>query len=270
MRLGPLLMWALAIRITAFGHKLRGEAVSSRGLRMVASKLKAFQHTTDQVYGASTSKQHSWKPKRFGGEKGRYLWTDAFGVCNYVTLACETGDPAYLGQADALITEVHETLGRDRGGHQRLGSATKQEPTRGGLRIGKLHGEGHPDGDDQYFHYLTKWAFALNQMSLATRRPVYNDWAVQLMEAAHPHFVIGSGMDHPRMFWKITIDMQRPLVSSEGNLDPFDGLVTYRILQEASGSRDMLQNEIQDMERMVMNECQRKTVVWNWKVDKAN
>lgn len=33
----------------------------------------------------------------------RYLWTDAFGVCNFLTLAVETGDRTYLGQADALI-----------------------------------------------------------------------------------------------------------------------------------------------------------------------
>lgn len=122
------------------------------------------------------------------------------------------------------------------------------------------------------------------------------------MEAAHPHFVDGSGGREPRMWWKISIDMSRPLVSaaaaqgarsmagtctgsacldschpgggqaggsagvlapprarrctlelshvphvclpllplaaqvnSEGNLDPFDGLVTYRLLQETGG-----------------------------------
>jgi len=27
--------------------------------------------------------------------------------------------------------------------------------------------------------------------------------------------------------------MSQPLVNSEGNLDPFDGLVTYRLLQQA-------------------------------------
>lgn len=35
---------------------------------------------------------------------GRYLWTDAFGVCNFLTLAAETADRTYLEQADTLIT----------------------------------------------------------------------------------------------------------------------------------------------------------------------
>ena len=34
---------------------------------------------------------------------------------------------------------------------------------------------------------------------------------------------------------QVSIDLSRPLVASEGNLDPFDGLVTYRLLQEAGG-----------------------------------
>jgi len=59
-------------------------------------------------------------------------------------------------QADALIHAVHEALGRERSGRRRLGCATEEEPTRGGLRIGKEHPEGHADGDGQYFHYITK------------------------------------------------------------------------------------------------------------------
>jgi hypothetical protein len=34
---------------------------------------------------------------------------------------------------------------------------------------------------------------------------------------------------------QVSVDLSRPLVASEGNLDPFDGLVTYRLLQEAGG-----------------------------------
>lgn len=107
------------------------------------------------------------------GQQSRYLWTDAFGVCNFITLARETGDGRYLDQADALIHDVHETLGRERDGKKRLPHATDAEPLKGmhlslslitshcmyitgGLRIGKVHAEGHPDGDGQYFHYLTK------------------------------------------------------------------------------------------------------------------
>lgn len=54
------------------------------------------------------------------------------------------------------MAAVHGSLGSDRQGRRRLGKATDEEPTLGGLRIGKVHEEGHPDGDGQYYHYLTK------------------------------------------------------------------------------------------------------------------
>lgn len=37
-----------------------------------------------------------------------------------------------------------------------------------------------------------------------------------------------------RMCWKMSIDLSRPLVSSMGNLDPYDGLVTCTLLQQAA------------------------------------
>jgi hypothetical protein len=55
----------------------------------------------------------------------------------------------YLVQAERLIHAVHEALGKDRAGKHRLGKATDEEPTLGGLRIGKVHPEPHPDSDGQ-------------------------------------------------------------------------------------------------------------------------
>lgn len=36
------------------------------------------------------------------------------------------------------------------------------------------------------------------------------------------------------MCWKMSIDLSRPTVSSMGNLDPYDGLVTCTLLQQAA------------------------------------
>jgi len=169
---------------------------------------------------------------------------------NYISLAKLTGKSHYLDQADALIKNVHNILGRQRGGsrlglgsssHQpRLSGSSDEHPTKGGLRIGKIHPEEHPDGDGQYYHYITKWAFALNRMSLARNDPEYNNWAVELLKAVHPHFVYRTSADGfgsiPRMHWKISIDMERPIVPSEGNLDPFDGLVTVRLLKNTAAA----------------------------------
>ena len=69
----------------------------------------------------------------------------------------------YLDMADALISDVHETLGRHRHGeHSRLGRASDNSPLLGGLRIGKEAEEDEEDGDGQYFHYLTKWMFGMH------------------------------------------------------------------------------------------------------------
>lgn len=92
---------------------------------------------------------------------------------------------------------------------------------KGGLRIGKVDPEGTRDGDGQYFHYVTKWMFALNRMSIAKQESRYNDLAIQLAESTYPHFVYARDTNSPRMYWKISIDMKNPAVKSEGNLGIF-------------------------------------------------
>jgi len=43
---------------------------------------------------------------------GRYLWTDAFAVCNFLGLANVTGEERYRELALRLVDQVHHTLGR--------------------------------------------------------------------------------------------------------------------------------------------------------------
>lgn len=179
----------------------------------------------------------------------RYLWTDAFAVCNYLGLFQWTHDPIYLEIAQCLVDQVHHVLGRHRTDDLRKGwiSGLKEQegeshPTIGGLRIGKnLHermsnepfNERHEwERDGQYYHYLTKWMHALNRMGQVTGDPVYIRWAIELAKTAHPRFTFiprTGGMK--RMVWKMSIDLSYPLVSSMGLHDPLDGLVTYSELQ---------------------------------------
>lgn len=44
----------------------------------------------------------------------RYLWTDAFAVCNYLGLQKRTNDEKYGRLALDLVKNVHEVLGRHR------------------------------------------------------------------------------------------------------------------------------------------------------------
>jgi hypothetical protein len=172
----------------------------------------------------------------------RYLWTDAFAVCNFLGLERATGASSFGSLALRLVDQVHRQLGRHRADDVRTGwlggiSGTDGEahPTCGGLRIGKPLSERSPaepfdpdlewDRDGQYFHYLTQWAHALDQLARAKRRAHLHAWARELMHTAHRAFVYGPA-GRKRMFWKLSIDLSRPLVASMGQHDPLDGLVT--------------------------------------------
>jgi hypothetical protein len=115
-------------------------------------------------------------------------------------------------------------------------------PTQRGLRIGKRLNERKPgvpyddrlewDRDGQYFHYLTKWMHALNRMSRVTREQKYNQWAIELAQAAHDGFTyVPLSGGRPRMYWKMSTDLSRPLVPSMGQHDPLDGFITFSVLQ---------------------------------------
>ncbi|PGH17365.1 hypothetical protein AJ79_01249 [Helicocarpus griseus UAMH5409] len=226
--------------------------------------LQQFQDSMESVYGkfSSVPDPAKWTPPpKSGGHRGRYLWTDAFGVLNFLTLHKELSLTAdnkaaannYLIFAQRLIATVHDVLGRTRDGLSRLPGATDEEPLGGGLRIGKEEESG-PDGDGQYFHYGTMWMFALNRMSMATDDPSYNRQAVSLAKAIHPHFFLNRTSDRPHMVWKVAMDLSRPLVASEGNLDPIDGYVVFRLLQASAskyGDGIVLEEEIGDYKRVM-------------------
>jgi hypothetical protein len=156
----------------------------------------------------------------------RYLWTDAFAVQNLLRL--DDRD-----RARALVDEVHRTLGKHNG--KWLSPEGESRPTLGGLRIGKplpergaherLDRELEWDRDGQYFHYLTKWMSALE----AFGDPTLHRWAVDLAKTAHRAFVHDG-----RMFWKMSVDLTRPLVPSMGQHDPLDGYVTCKSLHDPS------------------------------------
>jgi hypothetical protein len=175
----------------------------------------------------------------------RYLWTDAFAVCNYLELSRLTQEETFRDLALRLVDQAHHTLGRHRGDDPRTGWISglgeeegERHPTVGGLRIGKRLPErrrNEPasewlewDRDGQYYHYLTKWMHALNRVSRATGDPGYLGWALELAKTALARFTYtprpGGGK---RMYWKMSIDLTYPLLLSMGQHDPLDGIVTY-------------------------------------------
>ncbi len=70
----------------------------------------------------------------------RYLWTDAFAVCNFLGLYQETGDKEFKDLALKLVDQVHSVLGRHRHDDQRTGwiSGLDEEAGRLHKRIEKI------------------------------------------------------------------------------------------------------------------------------------
>jgi hypothetical protein len=201
----------------------------------------------------------------------RYLWTDAFAVCNFLELYHQTGAETYRQLALRLVDQVHHVLGRHRADDPRTGWISglaepegERHPTQGGLRIGKPLNERQPDDpfderlewdrDGQYYHYLTKWMHALSQVSRVTGDPSYHRWALELAKTAHARFTYRpSSGAQKRLVWKMNIDLSYPLVPSMGQHDPLDGLITYQQLQATAPpeaeqpSWPDLETEITDM-----------------------
>jgi hypothetical protein len=181
----------------------------------------------------------------------RYLWTDAFAVCNFLELFARTGDQKYQEYAIRLIDQVHQVLGRYRHDDVRDGwiSGLDEEngrlhPTVGGLRIGKPLKERENserfderlewDRDGQYFHYLTKWMHALCQTAIIANKSEYARWAGELASAAFQGFSCASASRGlVGIYWKMSTDLSRPLVSAMGIHDVLDGFITFRKVQKA-------------------------------------
>ena len=217
-------------------------------------------------YAESTGLSNAQKPPR------RYLWTDAFGVCNFLGLYRQTGEEAWRHSALRLVDQVHDVLGHHRGDDERSGWISglsegegKRHPVIGGLRIGKKINErtarepyddrAEWDRDGQYYHYLTKWMHALNCVSRSTGDPIFNSWAIELAKNVHAAFVYTLPSGLKRMYWKMSIDLTRPLVASMGQHDPLDGLITYSRLRTTAWEHPEtadpgLDSEIADMEAL--------------------
>jgi len=213
----------------------------------------------------------------------RYLWTDAYAVCNFLGLYCKTNNEQYRRFALLMVDQVHATLGRHRRDDPRTGWISgldeeegRRHPTKGGLRIGKEMKERRPeepfdellewDRDGQYYHYLTQWMHALHCVSKVTGDPTFHRWAIELAKTAHAKFTyVPPAGGEKRLYWKMSIDLSYPLVSSMGHHDPLNGLITYSELQPAAGNYSErsplphLSSEIADMAVI----CEKK----DWSTD---
>lgn len=198
----------------------------------------------------------------------RYLWTDAFAVCNLLELYRRSLDESWMELAKRLVDQVHHVLGRHRPDGPKKGwiSGLSEDegelhPTRGGLRIGKRLPERAPDEpldehlewerDGQYYHYLTKWMHALQAMARVTGDATYLRWAMEMAQAVHAAFRYPATPDgsHLALHWKMSVELNRPQVRSAGQHDPVDGFTAYSELQSAL--KDFAAEDLPDLSKEV-------------------
>ena len=140
----------------------------------------------------------------------RYLWTDAFAVLAYNSLAeyytyRGNGEEAkaYEGAVNTLIDVVHNCLGKPRSGRDEDKMLESDVSPTGfaGLRIGKVESEIPTDYgmeyDGQYFHYIDKWLLAL-------ARTNHIDEGIRVAKGCFPYF-FSSGRRGGGIRWKLSV-----------------------------------------------------------------
>ena len=182
-----------------------------------------------------------------GKANRRYLWTDAFAVLNFLALLEVCDDSEFEDQALRTIKEVHYHLGKFAEHDPRDGwisnlpeERAEKHPTIGGLRIGKQLPERKPEQlydqklewerDGQYYHYHTRWINALLKASKHFERKKFALWATELSLAGSQFISDREGK--LKMYWKMSVDLSRPLVPVMGAHDPLEGLIcALQVLQ---------------------------------------
>jgi len=230
------------------------------------------------VYGDWGVAASGWVPKPLpASEAGpspsgqrRYLWVDAFGVLNFVSIAqwhlerhAESEAKACLRSAEALIEAVHKCLGNPRsddfpmrpaasGGHE-------------GLRIGKERARSVSDPgmefDGMYWHYLDKWIFALARYARAASDASAVHRGIRLVKEVHPRFLARGGNGEPLgLYWKMNVDLTTiPGRERAGpSQDAVAGLIAYTALELARVALSVeeagnLKLEIAELKSVVRN-----------------
>ena len=170
------------------------------------------------------------------GHQRRYLWTDAFAVLAFCSIAERyesegklVAASLYRNASNKLINVVHECLGAPVS--SKAENAMHKDPRSPtgymGLRIGKVNSRRVTDAgmefDGQYWHYVDKWLFALE-------RAGRSDDAIKIAKSCFPYFFDSSRGGGIR--WKLSVDGTPPsgLEHAYANQDTLSALVVFSVL----------------------------------------
>ena len=195
------------------------------------------------------------------GIQRRYLWTDAFGVLAYTSIADRykaasgknggDGNELYASKeiqyrkaANVLVDVVHNCLGSPRSSKAMDAMAKDPSSPTGhvGLRIGKVTTRQVTDYgmsyDGQYWHYIDKWLLAL-------ARSGHVEDGIRIAKSCFPAFFDAEGGG---IRWKLSVDATAPssLQWARANDDTLNALIVFSILEsQRTSSMPSLADEIQ-------------------------
>jgi hypothetical protein len=201
------------------------------------------------------------------GDQRRYLWTDAFGVLAYVSIADfyesegnYTESEKYRQAANILVDVVHKCLGSPRSGDKCDAMIPDASSPTGfvGLRIGKVLSREETDPgmiyDGMYFHYIDKWLLALARSNRIEE-------GIKIAKGCFPFFFDagpdGSGPSGG-IRWKLSINASPPraLKRAYASDDTLNALIVFSILEanrvNLSNDTPSLKNEIELLQRSLI------------------
>lgn len=176
------------------------------------------------------------------GLQRRYLWTDAFGVLSYVSIAerykleGNSGEAEkYKRAANMLVDVVHQTLGSPRSEKSEDHMTKDASSPTGyvGLRIGKVDSRRVTDYgmsyDGQYWHYVDKWLLALARSGHVSE-------GIQIAKSCFPYFFDDGGDGTGwggGIRWKLSVDASAPpsLQRARASDDTLVALIVFSILE---------------------------------------
>ena len=185
----------------------------------------------------------------------RYLWTDSFGIINFITLSRRAGSDkkrkALLDAAQRLADVTAKTLGTPRS--ERLQMLKNDRGGYKGMRIGKEKAKVMSDPgmsyDGMYWHYVDKWIFAL--VRLAEAKGETPTSAAQFIKDIHPYFLKKDRKGQPiGLYWKMNSDLSviEGLEDAEPSRDAFDGWIMYNMVNRLN---PVLDQEVEELNQVV-------------------
>ena len=185
----------------------------------------------------------------------RYLWTDSFGILNFITLSHRAESEAkrkkLLNAAQTLADVTAKTLGTPRS--ENLPMMPNNKGGYKGMRIGKEEARKMSDAgmdyDGMYWHYIDKWIYA--NLKLSQAKGELPSYIADFIKDLHPYFLKRGKNGQPvGIYWKINSDLSviDGLEDTEPNRDAFDGWLMYKLVHQY---HPVLESEVKDLTYVV-------------------